>query len=65
MKTSWFFQSTFQTKNLNSMDLLLVTNENKSHVFTKDFDRCFTKQRIKSKNTLSRVVCSVLVVKMC
>ena len=28
-------------------------------------DLCFTKQRIKPKNTFARVVYSVLVVKMC
>ena len=28
-------------------------------------DLCFTKQKIKAKNTFVRVVCSVLVVKMC
>ena len=28
-------------------------------------DLCFTKQRIKTKNTFARVVWSVLVVKMC
>ena len=28
-------------------------------------DLCFTKQRIKTKNTFARVVGSVLVVKMC
>ena len=28
-------------------------------------DLCFTKQGIKTKNTSVRVVCSVLVVKMC
>ena len=51
----------------NSMDLLLVIDENKSHyvcvskVLT---DLCFTKQRIKTKNTFVKVVYSVLVVKM-
>ena len=28
-------------------------------------DFCFTKQRIKTKITFAKVVCSVLVVKMC
>ena len=53
----------------NSVDLLLVMNENKSYyVYIKDFDLkvlCFTKGRIKTKNTFARVVCSVLVVNMC
>ena len=52
----------------NSMDLLLVTIENKSHyVYIKDFDKFMfhKKERIKTKNTFARVVYSVLVVKMC
>ena len=28
-------------------------------------DLCFTKQRIKTKNTFVRVACNVLVIKMC
>ena len=44
------------------MDLLLVTNENKSHyIYIKDFDRFMFH---KTKNTFTRVVYSVLVVKM-
>ena len=54
MKTRWFFKSLFQIKNLkNSMDLLLITNENK------------IKQKIKTKNTFARITYSALVVKMC
>ena len=51
----------------NSMDFLLVTDENKSHyVYIKDLtDLCFTKQKIKTQNTFPRVVCNALVVKMC
>ena len=51
----------------NSMDLLLVIAENKSHyVYIKDFDRFFlTKQRIKAKNTFIRIAYSALIVKMC
>ena len=46
------------------MDLLLVTDGDKSHyVYINDL--CFTKQRIKTKNTFGRVVCSVLEMKMC
>ena len=51
----------------NSMDLLLVTDE-KSHTMCITWiltDLCFTKQRIKIKNTFVKVVYSVLVVKMC
>ena len=61
MKTSWFFQYTFQIKKFeNLMDLLLIINENKSHyVYIKD---CMFH---KTKNTFSRVVYSALVVKMC
>ena len=48
----------------NSMDLLLIFDQNKSHyVYIKNFDRfIFTKQRIKTKNTSARVVCSILLV---
>ena len=45
----------------NSMDLLLVIDENKSHVYIKDFDRFMFH---KTKNTFVRVVYSVLVIKM-
>ena len=46
----------------NSMQLLLVTNEDKSHyVYIKDFDR-FMFQKTKTKNTFARVAYSVLVV---
>ena len=50
----------------NSMDLLLVTYENKLHyVYIKDFDRfIFHKTKAKPKNTFAKVVCNVLVVKM-
>ena len=48
---------------LENSFLLLETNENKSHyMYIKDL--CLTKQRIKTKNTFVRVVCSVLVVKI-
>ena len=48
----------------NSMDLLLVINENESHyVYIKDFDRCFTKQKIRTKYIFAKVICSVLAVK--
>ena len=51
----------------NSMDLLLVIDGNKSHyVYINDFnnDLCFTKRKIKTKNTFVKVVYSALLVKM-
>ena len=50
----------------DSMDLLLLIDNNKSHyVYIKDFDRlCPTKQEIKTKNGFARVVYRVLVAKM-
>ena len=50
----------------NSMNLLLF-KMNTSHIMCtlKIFtDLCFTKQKIKIKNTFTKVVCSVLVVKV-
>ena len=50
----------------NSMDLLLATDGDKSdYVQIILTDLCFTKQRIKTKNTFVRVLYSVLVIKMC
>ena len=51
MEIGWLFQSTFQIKNIkNSMDLLLVFDENKSHyVYIKYFDR-FMFRKTKNKN---------------
>ena len=51
----------------NSMDLLHIIHGDKSHyVYIKVLtDLCFTKQKIKTKNTFAKVVYSVLVVKMC
>ena len=47
------------------MDLLLVTDGNKSRYVSKILTNLgFTKPRIKTKNTFPRIVCSVLVVKM-
>ena len=49
----------------NSIDLLLVIDENKSHyVYIKDYDR-FMFQKIKTKSTFTKVFYSVFVVKMC
>ena len=40
MKMSWFFQFMFQKKIKDSMDLLLLNDDYKSHyVYIKDFDR--------------------------
>ena len=48
----------------NSVDLLLMSDENKSHyVFIKDFDICAITQKIEIKNIFINVVCNVLVVK--
>ena len=48
----------------NSMNLLLVIDENKSHyVYIKVL--CFAKQRIKTISTFARVIYSFVVVKMC
>ena len=52
----------------NSMDLLLFIDGNKSHyVYIKDFNRfMFRKTKNKNKrNSFARVVCNVLVAKMC
>ena len=49
-----------------SMDLSLIIDSDKSHVYIKDFDRfMFHKTKNKTKNTFAKVVYSVLVVKMC
>ena len=46
----------------NSMDLLLISNENKLHyVYIKDFDRCIFS---KTKNTFAKVAYNVLVIKI-
>ena len=49
------------------MDLLLLINDDKSHyVYIKDFNKfMFHKTKIKTKNGFVKVVCSVLVKKMC
>ena len=50
----------------NLMDLLLVTDGYKLYfVYIKDFDRFMFYKMKKTKNTLVKVVCSFLVVKMC
>ena len=63
-----FFQLTFHVKNLKTRWIccikLMVINRIMciSKILT---DLCFTKQKIKTKNTFVKVVYSVLVVKMC
>ena len=48
----------------NSVDLLLIIDDNKSHyVYIKDFGK-FMFHKTKTKNTFAKVVYSVLVVKM-
>ena len=67
MKTSSFFQSTFQIKDLKTrwicysylMVIYRIMCTSKVLI-----DLCFTKQNIKAKNTFTKVVYSVLVVKM-
>ena len=50
MKMSWFFQFMFQKKIKDSMALLLLNDDNKSHyVYIKDFDR-FMFHKTKNKN---------------
>ena len=51
----------------NSMDLLLAVDKNKLHyVYIKDFNRfMFHKTNNKNKKYFVRVLCTVLVVKMC
>ena len=48
----------------DSMDLLLLYEDDKSHyVYTKDFNTCFIKQKIKIKNSFVKVVYNALVMK--
>ena len=51
----------------DSMNLLLLTDDDKSHLCTSKnlTDLCFTKQKIKTKIGSVKVVYNVLVVKMC
>ena len=49
----------------NSIDLLLIVDDDKSHyVYMKDFNR-FLFNQTKTKNIFARVVCNALVVNMC
>ena len=51
----------------DSMDLLLLKNDNNSHYSTSKIltDLCFTKQKMETKNGFVEVVYSVLVEKFC
>ena len=51
----------------DSMDLLLLIDDNKSHYVYINIltDLCFTKRKMKIKNGCVEVVYSVLIVKMC
>ena len=57
MKMSWFFQFMFRIKNLNTMGLLLLNDDDKSrYVYIKDFDRFMFH---KTKNGFVKVAYSV------
>ena len=50
----------------NSMDLLLITDGDKSHyVYIKDFDRFMFHKTQNKNNSFAKVVYSVLVVTLC
>ena len=50
----------------DSIDLLLLIDDNKAHyIYIIDFNRCFTIQKIKTKNCFVKIVYSALVVKVC
>ena len=67
MKMSWFFQFVSDKRFEDTIDLLLLINDDKSyHVYIKDFNTFMfhkTKQK-KIKNGFVRVVYNALVVKM-
>ena len=68
MKTNWFFQYTFQIKNLKTQWICCLQLMKTSHIMCISMiltDACFTRQNIKTNNTFARVVCSALVAKMC
>ena len=68
MKISWFSPIYVSDQKFeDSIDLLLLTDDDKSHyVYIKDFNRfMFHKTKIKIKNGFAEVVYSVLVVKIC
>ena len=49
----------------DSVDLLLLIDNDKSHYVYISTDLCFTKQKINTKKRFVRAVYSVLIVKMC
>ena len=67
-KMGWFFQNTFQIKNLKTQYIyyseLMVINRIICTLKTLT-DLCFTKQRIKTKNGFVEAVYSILVINMC
>ena len=66
-KIDWFFQSTFQIKNLKTRWICCLQLMKTSHIMCMSkilTDLCFTKQSIKTKNTFAKVLYSVLLVKM-
>ena len=68
MKMGWFFQFTFQIKNLKTQWICCFQSMMINHIMCtlKTLtDLCFTKQKIKTKNTFAEAVCNALVVKMC
>ena len=67
MKINWFFQFTFQIKNLKIRWICCLILRKTSHIMSISkilTDLCFTKQRIKTKNTFAKDFYSVLVVKI-
>ena len=68
MKMSWSLQFKLDQKFEDSLDLLLLIDDDESHfvyILKVLTDLCFIKQKIKAKNGSVKVVYSVLVVKMC
>ena len=66
MKIRWFFQFVSDKRFKDSIDLLLLIDDDKSHyVYIKDFDRfMFHKTNNKNKNWFCRSCLQFLVVKM-
>ena len=66
MKMRWFSQFMYLIKNLkDSIDLLFLINNNKSHyVYIKDFNTFMFHKTKKQKNGFAEVACNALVVKI-
>ena len=67
MKTSCLFKCTFHVKNLTTLSICcwwLMKTCQITCTAQISTDSCFTKHIIKTKNTFSRFICSILVVKM-